>query len=98
MLVGFLNGWSRRIFTLALRLRGHCEEAQDILQETMLKLFGKISDFPDDSPFWGWLRQIAVNESLTRIRNRHTGHEIDLSVKSGFREADILLHRNHLQA
>jgi len=83
--------FERPVYTLALRLCGQREEAQDILQETMLKLFGKISDFRGDSPFWGWLRQITVNESLMRIRKRHPGLEIDLASESDFLEADILL-------
>ncbi len=83
--------FERPVFTLALRLCGQREEAQDIMQETMLKLFGKISDFRGDSPFWGWLRQIAVNESLMRIRKRQPGSEIELADESDFLEADILL-------
>ena len=50
--------FERPVFTLALRLTGKREEAQDILQDTMLKLFDRLSDFRGDSPFWGWLRQI----------------------------------------
>ncbi len=83
--------FERPVYTLALRLCGQPDEAQDILQETMLKLFGKISEFRGDSPFWPWLRQIAVNENLMRIRKRHPGHEIDLASESDFLEADILL-------
>ena len=83
--------FERPVFTLALRLCGQREEAQDILQETMLKLFGKISEFRGDSPFWGWLRQIAVNECLMRIRKRHPGQELEFSGESDFLEADILL-------
>jgi hypothetical protein len=58
--------FERPVYTLALRLTGQREEAQDILQETMLKLFDRLSAFRGDSPFWGWLRQIAVNESLMK--------------------------------
>lgn len=62
--------FERPVFTLALRLTGQREEAQDVLQETMLKLFGRLSEFRGDCPFWGWLRQIAVNEALMRLRKR----------------------------
>ena len=62
--------FERPVFTLALRLTGQREEAQDILQDTMLKLFDRLGDFRGDSPFWGWLRQIAVNESLMLLRRR----------------------------
>jgi len=62
--------FERPVFTLALRLTGQREEAQDVLQETMLKLFHRLSEFRGDAPFWGWLRQIAVNEALMRLRRR----------------------------
>ena len=41
----------------------------DVLQDTMLKVLGRIGEFRGGgSPFWGWLRQIAVNEALMRLR------------------------------
>lgn len=83
--------FERPVFALALRLCGQREEAQDILQETMLKLLGKIAEFRGESPFWGWLRQIAVNECLMRLRKRHPGLETDVDEESDFLEADILL-------
>jgi RNA polymerase sigma factor (sigma-70 family) len=61
--------FERPVFTLALRIAGNREEAQDVLQETMLKVLGRIGEFRGaGSPFWGWLRQIAVNEALMRLR------------------------------
>ncbi|KFL36558.1 RNA polymerase sigma factor [Arenimonas donghaensis] len=63
--------FERPVFTLALRLTGQREEAQDVLQDTMFKLFDRIGEFRGDCPFWGWLRQIAVNEALMRLRKRN---------------------------
>ena len=62
--------FERPVYALAMRLTGRREEAQDILQDTMLKLFDRIGEFRGDAPFWGWLRQIAVNESLMLLRRR----------------------------
>jgi RNA polymerase sigma-70 factor (ECF subfamily) len=64
------RSFERPVFTLALRLTGRREEAQDVLQETMMKLLDRIAAFRGDSPFWGWLRQIAVNEALMLLRRR----------------------------
>jgi RNA polymerase sigma-70 factor (ECF subfamily) len=64
------RSFERPVYTLALRLTGRREEAQDVLQETMMKLFDRIGAFRGDSPFWGWLRQIAVNEALMLLRRR----------------------------
>ena len=60
--------FERPVFTLALRICGDREEAGDVLQETMLKLFHHLPDYRADCPFWGWLRMIAVNEALMRVR------------------------------
>ncbi len=64
------RSFERPVYTLALRLTGDCEQASEALQETMLKLVARIGDFRGDggSPFWGWLRQIAVNEALMQLR------------------------------
>ena len=62
--------FERPVFTLALRLTGDRSEAEDALQETMLKAIAKLGEFRGDAPFWGWMRQIAVNESLMQLRRR----------------------------
>ena len=50
----------------------------------MLKLFDRLSDFRGDSPFWGWLRQITVNESLMQLRRRGR-----LQTEDGFEDTDF---------
>lgn len=62
--------FERPVFTLALRICGNHEEAGDVLQDTMLKLFHHLPDYRGDCPFWGWLRQVAVNEALLRLRRQ----------------------------
>jgi RNA polymerase sigma-70 factor (ECF subfamily) len=83
--------FERPVFTLALRLTGQREEAQDVLQDTMLKLFDRLPEFRGDSPFWGWLRQVAVNEALMRLRKRgRFGPDVE------FEEADLEAHETLL--
>ena len=62
--------FERPVFTLAVRMLGDRDQAQDVLQDTMLKVFSRIDGFDGrgGSPFWGWLRQVAVNEALMRLR------------------------------
>lgn len=72
--------FERPVFTLALRLCGARADADEVLQETMLKLWSGIGGFRGDggSPFWGWLRQVAVNEALQRLRrDRRIASELD---------------------
>ena len=62
--------FERPVFTLALHICGEREVAADVLQDTMLKVIARIGDFRGrgGSPFWGWLRQVAVNEALMPLR------------------------------
>lgn len=62
--------FERPVYTLALRLCGDRDDAADVLQDTMLKVFGGLHSFRGSSPFWGWLRQVVVNEALQKLRRR----------------------------
>lgn len=74
--------FERPVFTLAMRMCGDREEAAEVLQDTMLKVLKRVSEFrgagnEGGSPFWAWLRQIAVNEALMRLRSRRNhGYEV----------------------
>lgn len=68
--------FERPVFTLALRLCGDRDEASEALQETMLKLLRRIGDYRGSGPFWGWLRQVAINEALQRLRRGRRLDEI----------------------
>ncbi len=75
--------FERPVYTLALRLLGEPEAARDALHDAMLKVFQRVNTFRGESPFWGWLRQIALNEALMRLRQRdraEPSEEIDAFV------------------
>ena len=60
--------FERPVYTLALRMTAHPDEAAEVLHDTMLKVFQGIGGFRGSAPFWGWVRQIAVNTALMRLR------------------------------
>lgn len=55
------------IYTLAYRICQCEQEALDVLQDTFVQAFTRIHQFRGES-LWGWLRQIAVNQALSRLR------------------------------
>lgn len=69
--------FERPIYTLAARMLGDPDEAMEVLHDAMLKVFDRIGGFRGESPFWGWLRQIAVNEALMRLRKRQRLDYVD---------------------
>src|SRR5690606_36654631 len=62
--------FERPVFTLAARILGDRVRARDVLQDNMLKAYSSIDslDARGGTPFWGSLRQVAVNEALMRLR------------------------------
>jgi RNA polymerase sigma-70 factor (ECF subfamily) len=79
--------FERPVFNLALRIAGDRELAAEVLQDTMLKVIDHIRNFRGGSPFWGWLRQIAVNETLMQLRRgRRQSCELSNEHEHGFGE------------
>jgi len=60
--------FERPVFNLAYRMLGDPDSAREILHDAMLKVFQRIGQYRSDAPFWAWLRQIALNEALMRLR------------------------------
>ena len=60
--------FERPAYTLALRMLGNVETAREVVHDAMLHLLERIGQFRGDAPFWGWLRQIVVNEALMKLR------------------------------
>jgi len=51
--------------------------AQDVVQETFLKVFRSINKFEFRSSFKSWLYRVAVNEAITLLRRRKIREELD---------------------
>jgi RNA polymerase sigma-70 factor (ECF subfamily) len=66
------------VYALAWRMLNDRDEAREILHDVMIAVYEKRAQFRGDSPFWGWLRQIAVNESLMRLRKRRIDYVDEL--------------------
>ena len=59
-----------RIYNLCYRMMRSPQDAEDMLQETMLKAWRKLKSFRQSSSFSTWLHRIAVNTCLDEIRRK----------------------------
>jgi RNA polymerase sigma-70 factor (ECF subfamily) len=62
-----------RLFAVALRLVGDRADAEDLVQETLLRAWRGVRSFRGGSTFFTWLYRIAVNEanrSLQKVARR----------------------------
>lgn len=60
--------YQQRVLSLAKRMTGNEHDAEDILQETMLKAIDKLDQFRGDSSFGTWIYSIALNEGRAFLR------------------------------
>jgi RNA polymerase sigma-70 factor (ECF subfamily) len=55
------------------------DDADDVLQNTFIKVFRGIDHFKHDSKLYSWMYRIATNESITFINKRARDRNIDIS-------------------
>ena len=59
-----VNAHKGKVFAMVRRLSGNDQDAEDIMQDTLVKAIDKIDQFRGDASFGTWLYTIALN--LTR--------------------------------
>jgi RNA polymerase sigma-70 factor (ECF subfamily) len=60
----------RRAFTVAFRLLGHREDAEDLVQETFMILLRQIDNFELGRPFGPWMYRVLINRGLNARKAR----------------------------
>ena len=60
----------RRAFTVAFRLLGHREDAEDLVQETFMILLRQIDDFELGRSFGPWMYRVLINRGLNARKAR----------------------------
>lgn len=60
----------RRVFGIAYRMTGSAADAEDLCQETFLRVFRSLGRYDGRLPFVPWLRKIACNVVLNQLRDR----------------------------
>ncbi|WP_166921529.1 RNA polymerase sigma factor [Flavobacterium poyangense] len=63
-----VNRYKDMIFTLALKMVKNREEAEEVAQDTFIKIYSSLSKFKGDSKFSTWIYKIAYNTCLDRLK------------------------------
>jgi RNA polymerase sigma-70 factor (ECF subfamily) len=58
------------LYRIALRLTGHQQDAEDVLQESLLTVMARIDTLSHPDALGAWLRRVVVNAALMRLRSR----------------------------
>ncbi len=65
-----MDKYSERLYWHCRRLLINHEDADDALQNTLIKVWGNLDGFRAESGLYTWLFRIATNESLTLMKSR----------------------------
>jgi len=92
----------RMVYNLALRLLGNNEDAENVLQETFLKVLESLHTFKGESSLSTWIYRIATNFALMRLRKRKTQFvsldDYPIDVSMDFRDFNQSISNDPLQA
>src|SRR6202522_2209784 len=69
---------SKRILRTILRITHNVADAEDTLQETLLKAYVHIGTFEGRSAFSSWLTRIAINSALMLSRKKRSHYVYSL--------------------
>lgn len=94
-----------QVFTLAYRLVGDRGEAEDVAQESYLRVFRSLGGFRRDARFETWLYRIVTNTAMTNLRRRGRFGVVveelpdeDPAPQGSGRSPEDVVHREELRA
>ena len=69
-LAPLVEKYKRMVYRLAMQITKNHADADDVMQETFIKVYRSIQTFRKDAAFETWLYRIAVNEALNFVKRR----------------------------
>ena len=89
-LAPLIEKYKRMVYRLAMQITKNHADAEDVMQETFLKVYRSIRTFRKDAAFETWVYRIAVNEALNFVKRRERRQEraIETTAEAEF-EADL---------
>lgn len=68
--------YQRVLFTVAVRILGNRDDANDAAQNAFVKAYEKLATFDANRRFFSWLYRILVNECINLRRKRHRHEDV----------------------
>src|SRR5512142_2597465 len=80
----------QRLYAYLYRLTLNHDLAQDLLQETLLKMVERIKELEQPEQFWAWLFRTALGQVQHYYRDRARAQAVELSARSRQRLSEYL--------
>jgi len=69
--------YTPRIYQLALRHMKNREDAEEVTQDVLMKVYRKVGAFRGDSALSSWIYRITFNTAMSRLRNNKLARQAD---------------------
>lgn len=82
--------YRQRVFGVAWRVLHDEEDAMDVVQDAFVRAYRQLEKLRGESRFYPWIRRIAVNLAIDRLRHKKRGAEVEFDEAQfgGGEEAD----------
>jgi len=67
---------SRAMYALAHRMTGNAHDAEDIVQESLMRAYKQLDRFESRAEFGTWIHRIGVNCALDHLRSRKSREQV----------------------
>ncbi len=73
-----IEAYQKKIFNLAFRIVQNYDDAADLAQEALIRIFRSIANFREQSSFSTWIYRITTNVCLDEIRKKKNARVLSL--------------------
>lgn len=72
--------FSGKMFAICYRYAGNRQDAEDMLQESMVRIFSQIHQFQQKGSFEGWIRRVIVHTCINQLKkNKKFNDSVDIT-------------------
>lgn len=85
-----MEKYERKMYAVALRMCANREDAQDCLQDAMLRIYKALPSFKGQSSFFTWVYRITMNTCLDDLRRKKVRQatSVDQLIELGWSPTD----------
>src|SRR5438046_10654991 len=87
-LADLADAYSAKIYQLAFRYLRNKEDAEEITQDVLFKVYRKVAAFRGDAALSSWIYRITFNSAMSRLRSARYQRTQDEDRRAASSEAD----------
>jgi RNA polymerase sigma factor (sigma-70 family) len=89
--------YKERLYATVYHMTGNHEDANDLVQDALIKAYKSITSFKGQSSFYTWVYRIAVNRTINflkrrKTRNHYSLDDVDSNIQSDPDFVELMSH------